>query len=64
MAAALGRYVQASGMLQHASLFQNIMFGIISSLGLYLIAWNNVDKATDRFVNDDKGDVFDFIVGE
>ncbi len=59
----LMKFGQANGMMKNMGLFQNIMLGIVSSLSLYLIAWRNVDQAKDRFALDNKGDVFDFIVG-
>lgn len=60
---ALIKFAAENGMMNHMGLFQNVLFGIVGSLSLYLVAWKNLDQATDRLIQDNKGDVFDFIVG-
>jgi hypothetical protein len=43
--------------------FPSLLMSVIGSVGLYLVTWKNLDETSDRFVNDGKGDIFDFIIG-
>jgi len=56
----LGLVAQSQGMRPW---FPNVLLSIIGSLGLYLLTWRNLDEASDRFILDGRGDIFDFVIG-
>jgi len=56
-----------AGQLPVLNLFPQFLFGLVTSMALYLGAWTTLDMTGDTFnmyFADSAGDTFDFVVGK